>query len=45
VEVFTGAGEVSLTDLVFPSPASDGVVVFAEGGPCRVRSVEVTRIG
>ena len=45
VEVFTGAGEVSLTDLVFPSPTSDGVVVFAEGGPCRVRSVEVTRIG
>jgi sucrose-6-phosphate hydrolase SacC (GH32 family) len=45
VEVFAGAGEVSLTDLVFPAPESDGVAVFAEGGACRVRSVEVTRIG
>lgn len=45
VEVFAGAGEVSLTDLVFPSPESTGVVVFTEGGSCRVLSVEVTHIG
>ncbi|NUT91687.1 MAG: glycoside hydrolase family 32 protein [Saccharothrix sp.] len=36
VEVFGGAGEVVITDLVFPGAGSDGVRVFAEGGAARV---------
>jgi len=44
VEVFAGAGEVVLTGLVFPDPASVGVELFAEGGTALVRSLEVSRL-
>jgi len=42
--VFAGAGEVVLTGLVFPDPASVGVELFAEGGTALVRSLEVSRL-
>ena len=41
VEVFAGQGEVALTDLVFPSPASTGVALVA-GDPAYVRLLEVS---
>jgi len=45
VEVFAAGGEVVLTDQVFPSPDSNGLVVFAEGGTAVLRALEVTRLG
>jgi fructan beta-fructosidase len=41
VEVFAGQGEVVVTDQIFPSPDSDGLAVFAEGGTALLRSVAV----
>jgi len=42
VEVLAADGEVALTDLVFPSPESCGIELFAEGGVAVVRSLVVT---
>jgi fructan beta-fructosidase len=36
VEVFANGGLRTLTHAIFPAPASDGVSVFAEGGPARL---------
>jgi fructan beta-fructosidase len=44
VEVFGADGEVVLTDQVFPAPDSDGVALFAAGGPARLRSLRVTHL-
>ena len=41
VEVFTGDGEVVLTDQIFPSADSNGLAVFAEGGSAVLISLEV----
>ncbi len=41
VELLAADGEVALTDLVFPSPESRGIEVFAEGGEAVVRSLVV----
>ncbi len=41
VQVFGGDGEAVLTDLIFPSPASDGVALFADGGTARVEKLVV----
>lgn len=41
VEVFSGDGEVVLTDLVFPGPGDDGLAVFAEGGTALVQHLVV----
>jgi len=32
VEVFSGDGAVALTEVIYPSPGSDGVAVLAQGG-------------
>lgn len=40
VEVFAGSGETVLTDRIFPSPESDGVALYAEGGTARLVSLE-----
>jgi fructan beta-fructosidase len=40
VEVFAADGEVVLTDQIFPSPASDGVALYARGGTARLVSLE-----
>lgn len=45
VEVLAADGEVALTDQIFPAPSSTGVVVFAEGGAVRLRSLTVESIG
>jgi levanase len=45
VEVFGGGGETVLTDLVYPSLASDGVALYAVGGDARVRSLTVRPLG
>jgi sucrose-6-phosphate hydrolase SacC (GH32 family) len=40
VEVFVNDGEIALTDLVFPSPASRGVELFATNIGARIGSVD-----
>jgi sucrose-6-phosphate hydrolase SacC (GH32 family) len=40
VEVFAGGGRVAITDQIFPSPASDGVALYAVGGAARLLSLE-----
>lgn len=44
VEVLGNDGDVAITDLVYPSPTSDGVAVFAEGGDVTIRSLTVRRL-
>lgn len=41
VEVFAGDGQTVITDRIFPSPESDGVALFAEGGTARLVSLDV----
>jgi fructan beta-fructosidase len=41
VTVFAGDNEVVLTDQVFPSPASDGIALFAQGGSARLKDLKV----
>jgi fructan beta-fructosidase len=45
VEVFGGAGEVAITNLVFPKPGSDGVELYTVGGEVVVQSLEVYTLG
>lgn len=40
VEVFARDGQVVITDQIFPSPESDGVELYAVGGPARLVSFE-----
>lgn len=42
VEVLAADGEVAITDQVFPSPASTGLAVFADGGTAVVRALTIT---
>ncbi len=44
VEVFAQAGQVALTDLIYPSLGSTGVQLFAEGGTSQVKSLVVTPV-
>jgi levanase len=41
VEVFADQGQRVLTDQVFPSASSDGVQLFAEGGPATVDTLKM----
>ncbi|MHB9076993.1 MAG: GH32 C-terminal domain-containing protein [Pirellulaceae bacterium] len=41
VEVFGNHGATVITDLVFPSPGSDQVELFAAGGGCQILSCQV----
>jgi fructan beta-fructosidase len=45
VEVFGGAGEAVITDLIFPDHDSDGVELFAEGGSARLDKLELWHLG
>ena len=45
VEVFGGAGEAVITDLIFPDPDSDGVELFAEGGSARLDKLTLRHLG
>jgi len=40
VEVFAGGGEAVITDRIFPSPASQGVELWSEGGTASLASFE-----
>ncbi|CAM5578362.1 glycoside hydrolase family 32 protein [Streptomyces narbonensis] len=44
VEVFGGDGEAVITDQIFPSPDSDGIKLFAEGGSARLVSAKVWQV-
>ena len=39
LEVYADGGRVVLTDQVFPSPGSDGIALFAEGGTAHLASL------
>ncbi|KAB5550825.1 glycosyl hydrolase family protein [Coniochaeta sp. 2T2.1] len=41
VEVFGGAGEAVISDLIFPSKSSDGVYLSASGGNVALKQVDV----
>ncbi|WP_224723244.1 glycoside hydrolase family 32 protein [Paenibacillus vietnamensis] len=44
IELFVGSGETVFTTLMYPSPGSDGLELFASGGSAVFRSVEVYRL-
>jgi fructan beta-fructosidase len=41
VEVFGDAGQVSITDQIFPMASSDGLALFANGGNARLVSLQI----
>jgi len=45
VEVFGGAGEAVITDLIYPDQDSDGVELFAERGSARLDKLELWHLG
>ncbi|MFC5661927.1 GH32 C-terminal domain-containing protein [Kitasatospora misakiensis] len=45
VEVFGGQGEAVITDQIFPDPDSQGVQLFAEGGPVRLDGLKLWHLG
>lgn len=44
VELLADGGGVAISDLIFPSPESTGIVAFAEGGAALLRSITVSPI-
>lgn len=44
VEVFGGNGQAVITDQIFPSPDSNGIQLFAEGGSARLDSAKVWQL-
>jgi levanase/fructan beta-fructosidase len=44
IEVFGGEGQVVLSELIFPDPASDGLALTATGGDVMLQSVEVREV-
>ncbi|MBK7820212.1 MAG: glycoside hydrolase family 32 protein [Tessaracoccus sp.] len=44
VEVLAADGAVAVSDLIFPSPESTGIVAFADGGVARLRSLTVSAL-
>jgi sucrose-6-phosphate hydrolase SacC (GH32 family) len=44
LEVFADGGRATLTNQIFPGPASQGVELFAEGGAVRLVSLEAYRL-
>jgi levanase len=45
VEVYADGGRVVITDQLFPSPGSDGIALFAEGGTAHLHSLTSTPVG
>lgn len=41
VEVFANDGLLSMTGLIFPSPQSSGLEIFAEGGPVHLHTLDI----
>jgi fructan beta-fructosidase len=44
VELLANGGRVSITDRIFPDPASQGVSVYAAGGTARARGIRVVKL-
>jgi len=44
VELFANGGRTAITDQVFPGPASDGVALYAKGGPAKLVSLQAWRL-
>jgi fructan beta-fructosidase len=44
VEVFVNDGEVVLTDRIYPSPGSDGIELYSNGGHGKVLSLSIWRL-
>lgn len=44
VEVFAEGGKMSITNRIFPSPDSDGIELFSEGGSTRLVSLNIWRL-
>ncbi|MBI2690210.1 MAG: glycoside hydrolase family 32 protein [Acidobacteria bacterium] len=44
VEVFANDGETVLSERIFPSPGSQGIELFAEGGHATVRSLQLWKL-
>ena len=45
VEVFVNDGEVVLTDRIYPSPGSDGIELYSDGGHGKVLSLSIWKLG
>ncbi|HUI40854.1 MAG TPA: glycoside hydrolase family 32 protein [Terriglobia bacterium] len=45
LEVFGGAGESVISDLIFPSPESQGLELYSKGGEARIVKLTVWRLG
>ena len=45
VEVFVNDGEVVLTDRIYPSPGSDGIELYSNGGQGKVLSLSIWKLG
>ena len=45
VEVFANNGEKVISDLIFPSPASDGVQLYSDGGDMKIVRLETWNLG
>ena len=44
VELFANDGETVISDRIFPSPASNGLEIYALGGSARVISLDVWKL-
>jgi fructan beta-fructosidase len=44
VEVFGDAGQVCITDQIFPAPSSDGLALFANGGTAKLVSLRIWQL-
>lgn len=44
VEVFAQGGQVTMTELIFPSAASTNVSLYAAGGSATVKDLRVTHV-
>ena len=45
VEVFANHGEMVISDLIFPSPASEGLQFYSDGGEVRILRLDVWKLG
>jgi fructan beta-fructosidase len=45
VEVFVNDGEVVLTDRIYPSPGSEGIELYSNGGQGKVLSLSIWKLG
>ncbi len=44
IEVFGNQGKIVITDLVFPSPDSNGLEIYTKGGNAMIRSLDIWKL-